>query len=330
VRKQPITEERFVGTDLLSSLDGLVIPDYYIRKVLPAVNASRTVLLYGPPGNGKTTVSKRIAGLFKHVIYVPYAVEIAGQIMKVYDENVHHPVLSGEERRGLERLGLGADPFDDRWVACRRPFAVAGGELTWEMLDLQYDAVAKFYDAPLHIKALNGIFLIDDFGRQRIDPKELLNRWITPMENQVDYLRLHTGASFTLPFDELLIFSTNIDPQEIMDPALLRRITYKIKLYGPDREDYRNLFLAEAASHGLELPDDVFAFVVEQLTVTSDLGLAYFQPKFVCAQVAETCRSFDLPLHMTKALVLEALSNLYVQMEDGVGPSHGGATTGHA
>lgn len=319
VQKQRITNEFLDPARLRSGLGGLIFPEHYIRKLLPAINAGRTILLFGPSGNGKTTVASRIAALFKQVVYIPYAVEIAGQIMEVFDQGLHQPAVSKQDTIGLESQDSGTEAFDDRWVACRRPFAVAGGELTLEMLDLQFDPVAKFYDAPLHVKALNGVFLIDDFGRQRLDPKELLNRWIVPMENRVDYLKLHTGTSFSLPFDELLIFSTNIEPKDIMDPALLRRIPYKIKLFAPDKEEYRRLFDIEAKARGLALADDVFEFVVEILAVRGNFGLAYFQPKYVCEQVAQICKSFAIEPRLTKELAAEALANLYVEIESANG-----------
>ena len=160
------------------------------------------------------------------------------------------------------------------------------------------------------------MFLIDDFGRQRMDPKALLNRWIVPMENRVDYLKLHSGKSFSVPFDELLIFSTNIDPKQIMDPALLRRIPYKIKLFAPEMDEYRAIFAGEAQARGLTLEDGVVDHVAELLTVRGGFGLAYFQPRFVCQQAAEVCASFDVVPVLTRALAAEALSNLYVQIAD--------------
>jgi hypothetical protein len=271
--------------------------------------------MFGPPGNGKTTFASRLARLFEQTVYIPYAIEVAGQIIKVFDPGLHRPIVAADDRDRSINQALGAEAGDTRWVACHRPFALAGGELTLEMLDLRYDTQAKLYDAPLHVKAVNGVFLIDDFGRQRIDPTVLLNRWIVPMENRLDYLTLNTGMNFSLPFDELLIFSTNIDPQIIMDVAHLRRIAYKIKFSAPDKDEYRRVFDAEATSHGLKLTDDVFAFIVETLTVRHDFGLAYFQPKFICDQARRICESFATEPRLTRELTMEALANLYLQIE---------------
>jgi len=310
VRKQSIKSGFLTAEALRAGFAGLELSEMYIRKLLPAINAGRTVLLYGPPGNGKTTVTGRIARLLQKVIFVPYAVEIGGQIMKVYDPGIHEAVdVSYPPGSG----GLLIESFDDRWVACRRPFVTVAGELTMDMLDLQYNAEAKYYDAPAHVKALNGLFLIDDFGRQRVSPTDLLNRWISPMENQTDYMKLHTGQVFSMPFDQLLIFSTNLEPQDLMDPAFLRRIPYKIHIAPPEIPEYLKIFNATSKEYGLTIPEDVFAFIVAALT-QGKFGLAGFQPRFICDQVAEFCRSFGIAPVMTRALAAEALTNLYVQI----------------
>src|SRR5947207_4164744 len=270
IQRQRITNEILDAESLRKGFEGLVVPEHYLRKLLPAINAGRTVLLFGPPGNGKTTLATRIAMLFRDVVYIPYAVEIGGQIMKVFEPSLHKTSLSEAEAATLSEKGiLHRERFDERWVPCARPVAIAGGELTLEMLDLQHNPDTKFYDAPLHVKALNGMLLIDDFGRQKFDPNDLLNRWIVPMENQIDYLKLNTGMSFSLPFDELLVFSTNLHPNDLMDPAFMRRIPYKIKLFSPTADEYRQIFDVVSATSGIELTDDVFDFVVLRLTAKS-------------------------------------------------------------
>jgi len=201
-------------------------------------------------------------------------------------------------------------------VPCRRPVVIVGGELTLDMLDLQYDANTRFYDAPAHIKALNGIFVIDDFGRQQVAPEALLNRWTVPMESRVDYFKLRTGERFSLPCDELLLFSTNLDPMELMDPAFLRRVPYKIKLAAPAVDEFRRIFEATASNLGLTLTDEIFDFVIDLLTRRHQFGLAYFQPKFICDQVVQVCQSIGVVPVLTRESAAEALANLYVQLED--------------
>ena len=314
IDKQRITNEMLDEERLRGGFDGLVVPEHMIRRLLPAINAGRSVLLYGPPGNGKTTLTTRIAGLFKDPVYIPYAVEVGGQIIKVFDVQIHQPrAEETQQTPAAAGLGLQREISDRRWVVCSRPVVMAGGEMTLEMLDLQWNAEGRFYDAPLHVKALNGMMLIDDFGRQKFAPNDLLNRWIVPMENQIDFMKLNTGASFTLPFDVLLMFSTNLQPGDLMDAAFLRRIQYKIKLFEPTREEYRQVFRAVAKSRCLEISEDVFSYVV---TTLAPFGLAYYQPRFICDHVIETCKSFKLAPKLTKELAAEALANLYVDLED--------------
>jgi hypothetical protein len=199
-----------------------------------------------------------------------------------------------------------------RWVPCYRPMVVTGGELTIEMLDLKYNAVANFYEAPLHIKALNGTFLIDDFGRQRAKPEDILNRWIVPLNSKIDYLTLHTGKSFRIPFDEIVIFSTNLHPDDLMDPAFQRRIAYKLETLEPAQDVYRKVFEGVARKAGLELTEATFTQVLEAIR-TNNAPLAYFQPKFIIDQVLASCKFEGIKPGFTNDNVLDALTNLFVK-----------------
>jgi len=318
IQKQRISNEMLDADAVRRSFDDLVVPDDCVRRLLPAVSAGRSLLLFGASGNGKSTLAMRIGAIFRDVVYIPYAVEIGGQIMTVFDPSVHKPIVTDEAAAVPTGLGGSArKAFDQRWVPCLRPMVVAGGEFTLEKLELQFSSNARFYDAPLHVKALNGVFLLDDFGRQKFSPDTLLNRWIVPMESQVDYLTLSTGASFALPFDVLLIFSTNLNPSDLMDPAFLRRIQYKIKLFPPSFDEYWRIFDNVASSHGLELTDDIFEYVIDRL---GEAGLAYYQPKFICEHVIEACRCLKWAPQLTVELVAEALANLYFDIADAGNP----------
>jgi hypothetical protein len=308
IGRQRISAERITREMIDEVFGELVISPEFMRELGPAVNSGRSILLYGPPGNGKTSIGERIGRLFKNVIYVPYCIEVEGQIIRVFDPALHQPIPPASGSASLRREDL-----DMRWVACWRPFVVTGGELSLDMLDLRYEAQAKYYEAPLHVKALSGIFLIDDFGRQLVDPEQLLNRWIVPMESRVEYLKLHTGKSFQLPFDELVIFSTNLSPAKLMDPAFLRRIPYKIEVDGPSPDGYRKIFRGVCAKFGVGVDDAVIDDIISELRVTNDFPLASFQPKFIVDQVLAASKFDGVPPRLTAEYVTLALRNLYTK-----------------
>jgi len=281
------------------------------------------MLLYGPPGNGKTSVALRLTSVFNDIIYMPYAIIIEGQVIRVFDSSLHTPIEPGGLSDDNPLTILRPEAYDERWVPCKRPFVVVGGELTLDMLDLRYDEGGHFYEAPLHMKALGGCFLIDDFGRQLVSPTALLNRWIVPLESRVDYLKLHTGKSFSIPFEELIIFSTNIEPEDLMDAAFLRRLPYKIEVGPPSLPDYRKIFEGVCASQGLVLTDAIFDVIVFKLCEEKGLDLAAYQPRFIVDQIVASCRFVEQPAHFEPRFINYALDNLRVHRSKPADSSHG-------
>jgi hypothetical protein len=311
IQRQRITNERVDRGAIEHAFGNLVISDEFIHMIGPAINSGRSMLLYGAPGNGKTTIAERIGGIFSDIIYIPYCFEVEGQIIKVFDPGIHQRVERSTAEGHSRSLGLRRDELDLRWVPCRRPFIVTGGELTLEMLDLSFNALAKFYEAPLHVKALGGTFVIDDFGRQLVKPEELLNRWIVPLESRVEHLKLHTGKSFQIPFDELVIFSTNLAPKDLMDPAFLRRIPYKLEIGTPSPEDYRLIFRAISRAMQLEAADEVIDYVLMKLRSLGNVPLASYQPKFIVDQVVAACKFEGIDPQYRPEFVDMALANLH-------------------
>jgi MoxR-like ATPase len=239
VRRQRHADRWLTPDALARAYRHMVVTPRILSQIGPAANAGKSFLIYGQPGNGKTALAEALFRIEDTPIYIPYAIEYQGNIVQVYDP-IYHQILADDEG---ELSALVLEPsYDRRWFRAKRPFIITGGELTLPMLDLSFNENSKIYDAPFHVKANNGIYLIDDFGRQRATPTEVLNRWIVPMERHVDYLSFRTGGKMTVPFEAFLIFSTNLSPDQLGDEAFLRRIQYKMLLHDPDESEYREIF----------------------------------------------------------------------------------------
>ena len=278
VRAQSIRGVRVTRQMITQRLGGggLIVRESIFDGLGPAMNSGRAIFFYGPPGNGKTAICQRMADCYSWDVFIPYAVEIDGFVVKVYDEIIHHPVPARE----------GDPATDERWIRCKRPLVTVGGELTLDMLDLAWSSEAKFYEAPLQMKASNGVLLIDDFGRQRVTPRELLNRWIYPLETDVDYLELVTGKRFSIPFDAFLVFSTNLDPGDLVDDAFLRRVRYKLRIEAPDEAMYKEIFRAQCSRKSLPYDDAQVSAFVQHLKAEGR-ALAACQPRDLIDQLID-------------------------------------------
>ncbi|WP_420344846.1 ATPase [Paenirhodobacter sp.] len=310
VAMQSVRRIRMTRQRLEQAMGQLILPGGLIDQLGPAAGSGRSILLYGPPGNGKSSISNGIRDALGDQIHIPRAVSHAGQIITVYDPVIHRLVAQPE--MSPSALRHPAHRADQRYQLCRRPTVVTGGELTLDMLDLTYNPVARTYSAPLQMKAAGGIFIIDDLGRQAEPPQKIVNRWIVPLEEGRDILALQSGEKFEVPFDTLVIFSTNFHPNQIFDKAALRRILYKIRIDGPDRSDYLRIFDAAARRQGLALDE---AALRHLLTVKyPSIGDVYasYQPMFLIDQMLSICDFEGLPPRMSIELVDRAWENLFV------------------
>jgi predicted ATPase with chaperone activity len=316
VYRQAVTAINITPEALRASFGHLVISDELFGAIGPAIVSGKSIFVYGPPGNGKTAMAQAVGNFMNTSggeIFVPYAFLAEGNIITVFDNAVHERSDGGdvemlEDNEATIRRLLNTGTVDPRWVRIRRPVIITGGELNLPMLDLRYSSAANYYQAPLHVKANGGIFLIDDFGRQLCSPKELLNRWIVPLENRVDYMQLASGQKFQVPFEQLTIFSTNLDPKDLCDDAFLRRMRHKVEITAPPREIYERIFNNMVRKLAMNPCPDAIDFLYEQY-YTRGRPTRASDCRDLLETVQSICRFRRMPVQLSRELISEAASS---------------------
>ena len=313
VRRQRLAENWLSPSALKGAFKHLVVEQDILARIGPAVNSNKSFLIYGQPGNGKTALAEALFRVESTPIYMPYAVESQGNIVQLHDP-IYHQKIDDEEYDSVARnAGVG---FDRRWFKCKRPFIITGGELSLDMLDLSYNRVSKVYDAPFQLKANNGIYLIDDFGRQKASPAEILNRWIVPMERHVDYLSFQAGGKMTVPFEAFLIFSTNLRPDQLGDEAFLRRIQYKMFLRSPQKPEFVQIFERFAESRMLDCDPLVIQAFVEKHYVEGGKRYRRCHPRDVISHAIDIINFESLEKKLTEDVLDRAFDSCFVENVD--------------
>jgi hypothetical protein len=298
VSAQTITSERPLKADLRRAFSDLLIAEEMFEILGPAINSGRGLFLYGAPGNGKTSIAERVTRCFGHSVWIPKVLDLGGQLVKLFDPSVHEPIVSAHE--GL----FHNSDVDERWIEIRRPTVVVGGELTMDRLEIRYDPVSRISEASLQMKSNNGTLLIDDFGRQRMQPVELLNRLIIPLEKRYDYQTLSNGKNIRIPFDQLTLFSTNLDPSNLVDEAFLRRIPYKVHVIDPDESMFRQLMLLLSSKIGfVDIEPDSIDYLIEHHYRRVARPFRSCQPRDLLLQARNYCVYNDRPLALTREVI---------------------------
>lgn len=312
VRRQSRGRFQITSRHMRQVLGDLIFGENTFHRLGPAVNSGTSIFIYGPPGNGKTSVARAIGKLvLSQTMYIPYAIFVDGQVITLFD-SVNHQQVADDDNNA--QGGRSSVRKDQRWIKISRPFIMVGGELTLSGLDLVFDDTLKYYEAPFQVKANGGILLIDDFGRQQVRPRDLLNRWIVPLENRIDYLSMHTGRKIEVPFDVLVIFSTNLPPKDLVDEAFLRRLRHKIEISDPSFDEYRDIFKRVAAQKGVVYSDEGLAFLLQEWYIKPERKLRASHPRDLCDQIVDIAKYLSMDPVMSRELITKAAESYFVEL----------------